>query len=123
MKLLIDMNLPPAWVRFLQEEGFEALHWSTAGDPRATDAAIMEWARHAGHVVFTHDLDFSALLAVTEATGPSVIQVRTQDVLPDAIGGDVVRVLRTHATELEQGAIISIDRVRSRVRILPIRRG
>ena len=63
MKLLIDMNLPPGWVRFLREEGFEALHWSTAGDPKATDAAIMEWARRAGHVVFTHDLDFSALLA------------------------------------------------------------
>jgi predicted nuclease of predicted toxin-antitoxin system len=76
----------------------------------------------AGRVRSLHDLDFSALLALTEATGPSVIQVRTQDVLPDAIGGDVVRVLRTHATELEQGAIISIDKVRSRVRILPIRR-
>ena len=106
----------------MQEEGFEALHWSTTGDPKATDATIMEWARQAGHVVFTHDLDFSALLAVTEATGPSVIQVRTQDVLPDAIGGDVVRILRTYARELEDGAIISIDRVRSRVRILPIRR-
>ena len=123
MKLLIDMNLPPAWLRFLQEEGFEALHWSTTGDPKATDATIMEWARQAGHVVFTHDLDFSALLAVTEATGPSVIQIRTQDVLPDAIGGDVVRVLRTYARELEDGAIISIDKIHSRVRILPIMRG
>ena len=123
MKLLIDMNLPPAWVRFLQEEGFEAFHWSTTGDPKATDATIMGWARQAGHVVFTHDLDFSALLAVTEARGPSVIQVRTQDVRPVAIGGDVVRVLRTYASELEDGAIISIDRTRSRVRILPIRRG
>lgn len=92
------MNLSPVWVRFLQEEGFEALHWSTVGDPKATDAA-------------------------TEATGPSVIQVRTQDVLPDAIGGDVVRVLRTHATELEQAAIVSVDKVRSRVRVQPIRRG
>lgn len=88
MKLLLDMNLPPAWVRFLQEEGFAALHWSTVGDSKATDATTMEWARRAGHVVVTHDLDFSALLAATEATGPSVIQVRTQDVLPDAIGGD-----------------------------------
>ena len=78
MKLVIDMNLTPAWVRFLQQEGFEALHWSTTGEPKATDATIMEWARQAGHVVFTHDLDFSALLALTEATGPSVIQVRTQ---------------------------------------------
>lgn len=32
-------------------------------------------------VAFTHDLDFSALLAATQATGPSIIQVRAEDVL------------------------------------------
>lgn len=122
MKLLVDMNLPPTWVGFLREEGFEALHWSTVGDPGATDATVMAWGRRGGYVVFTHDLDFSALLAATDAMGPSVIQVRTQDVLPEAIGGDVVRVLRTHSAELEQGAIVSLDKVRSRVRVLPIRR-
>lgn len=122
MKLLLDMNLPPRWVRFLQEEGFEAVHWSTVGDPTATDATVMEWARRGGYIVFTHDLDFSALLAATEATGPSVLQVRTQDVMPEAIGRDVVRVLRMRAVALEQGAIVSIDKVASRVRVLPIRR-
>lgn len=122
MKVLLDMNLTPGWVGFLQEQGFEAVHWSTVGNPRAIDASIMEWARRGGYVVFTHDLGFSALLAVTEATGPSVIQIRTQDVLPDAIGSDVVRILRTHADVLEQGAIVSIDKLTSRVRILPIRR-
>lgn len=46
----------------------------------------MNWAREREHVVFTHDLDFSAMLAATEAKGPSVLQVRSQDVLPRAIG-------------------------------------
>jgi len=72
--------------------------------------------------VITHDLDFSALLAYTEAVGPSVIQVRSQDVLPDAIGTDVVRVLREHHAALDQGAIVSIDELNSRVRVLPLRR-
>jgi predicted nuclease of predicted toxin-antitoxin system len=70
MRLLLDMNLSPSWVGFLRESGVEAVHWSTVGDPRASDATIMAWARHGGYVVFTHDLDFSALLAATEATGP-----------------------------------------------------
>ena len=122
MRLLLDMNLAPNWVGFLQEQGFEAVHWSTVGDPKASDATIMEWARRGGYVVFTHDLDFSALLAATEAIGPSVIQARTQDVLPEAIGGDVVQVLRTHAAALEEGAIVTVDKVTSRVRVLPIRR-
>ncbi len=43
----------------------------------------MDWARPSGYVVFTHDLDFGALLAASHAGGPSVIQVRAQDVLPD----------------------------------------
>jgi predicted nuclease of predicted toxin-antitoxin system len=103
-------------------ERFEAVHWSTTGKPGATDAAIMAWARDSGFVVVTHDLDFSALLASTEARGPSVIQVRTQDVLPDAVGSDVVRVLRDHRAALEEGAIVSIDELASRVRVLPIRR-
>jgi len=122
MKLLLDMNLSPLWVRFLEENGFEAIHWSTTGGPTATDAVIMAWARARGFVVVTHDLDFSAILTSTEAVGPSVIQVRTQDVLPDAIGSDVVRVLRDHSAALDEGAIVSVDELASRVRVLPIRR-
>jgi len=122
MKLLLDMNLSPTWVRFLEENGFEAVHWSTTGEPTAADAVIMAWARDRGFVVVTHDLDFSALLASTDAVGPSVIQVRTQDVLPEAVGSDVVRVLREHRTALDEGAIVSIDELASRVRVLPIRR-
>jgi len=122
MKLLLDMNLSPTWVRFLEENGFEAVHWSTTGEPTATDAVIMAWARNRGFVVVTHDLDFSALLASTEAVGPSVIQVRTQDVLPDAVGSDVVRVLRDHRAAQDEGAIVSIDELASRVRVLRIRR-
>ena len=114
------MNLPPAWVGFLNQHGIEAIHWSTVGNPRAPDAAIMEWVRNNGCVVFTHDLDFSALLAATAARGPSVIQVRTQNVLPTAIGDHVVQVLQAHAAEIDRGAIITIDRAAARVRILPI---
>jgi predicted nuclease of predicted toxin-antitoxin system len=122
MRILLDTNLPPRWVEFLQQEGFEAVHWSMVGDARAVDAVIMTWARKNGFVVFSHDLDFSALLAATEAKGPSVVQVRTQDVMPEAIGRDVVRVLRLREAEIEQGAVVSIDKVTSRVRVLPIRR-
>ncbi len=123
MKILLDMNLSPTWVGFLAQEGFEAVHWASVGSPTANDADIMEWARHRDHVVFTHDMDFSALLAVTGATGPSVLQVRAQDVLPAAIGRDVVRVLTLRAQAFSTGAIVTIDKVKARVRVLPIRRG
>jgi len=60
------------------------------------------------------------ILALAGAKGPSVLQVRTQSVLPESIGADVVRVLDTHATALEAGAIVTIDELGARVRVLPI---
>jgi predicted nuclease of predicted toxin-antitoxin system len=76
MRILLDMNLPPSWVGFLRQEGFEAIHWSEVGDPRASDSAIMTWAHDNAFVIFSHDLDFSALLAASHDVGPSVVQVR-----------------------------------------------
>jgi predicted nuclease of predicted toxin-antitoxin system len=82
MKILIDMNLSPTWVAFFALNGWEAIHWSAVGDPQATDRVIMQWARSNDAIVFTHDLDFGTILAVTQASGPSVLQVRANDVLP-----------------------------------------
>ena len=120
MKILVDMNLSPDWVAVLGSAGWETIHWSIVGDPRAEDTEIMAWARQQQHVVFTHDLDFGTLLALTNADGPSVIQVRTQDVTPQAIGSLVADTLRRFEKELERGALIVIDEVRARVRVLPL---
>ena len=57
MRLLVDVNLSPDWVEVLEQQGWQALHWSTVGDPRASDSVIMQWALANGYVVFTHDLD------------------------------------------------------------------
>ena len=80
----------------------------------------MRWAVTNRHVVFTHDLDFSALLALTGARGPSVVQVRTQAILPDSSGEVLLRVIAQYAGELERGAIVTVDLRRARVRLLPI---
>lgn len=122
MKVLLDMNLPPSWVKFLSDQGIEALHWSNVGDGRAPDSEILKWADKNDFTVFTHDLDFTTLLAITGASGPSVIQLRSQDVLPNAVGAQVVSVLSTYGPELESGALVTVDLISSRVRILPISR-
>lgn len=97
-----------------------AVHWSTVGDPHATDRTIMGWARERQYVVFTHDLDFGTLLALTQAEGPSVIQVRTQNVMPAYLERVVTGVLTTYASQLSEGALLTVDEGRARVRILPI---
>lgn len=122
MKLLIDMNLSPRWVEVFMAAGFDATHWFVIGDPRATDRSIMEWARSNGHIVFTHDLDFGAILAATRASGPSVIQIRADNVLPEEAGVTVIAAIRRFRDVLEQGALISVDPESARVRILPLGR-
>lgn len=81
----------------------------------------MAWAKKNGYLVFTHDLDFGTALALTQAEGPSIIQVRTQDVTPSAIGKLVVNSLRQFQLELEGGALVVLDEVCPRVRILPLK--
>jgi predicted nuclease of predicted toxin-antitoxin system len=62
--LVTDMNLSVEWVT---KHGWSAVHRCTVGDPSADDAVVMGWARANGSVVFTHDLDFGAMLARTQA--------------------------------------------------------
>ncbi|MFM7165115.1 MAG: DUF5615 family PIN-like protein [Planctomycetaceae bacterium] len=120
IQILIDMNLSPDWVDELAKHGWASTHWCSIGDPRATDREIMDWARNHNHVVFTHDQDFGAMLALTHAAGPSVIQVRGQNVLPDHLAPIVFAALKQHETDLASGAFVVVDESRSRVRVLPI---
>ena len=122
MKILIDMNLSPDWVAAFAEQEIEAVHWSTIGDPRAEDPEIIEFARAGNYIVFTHDLDFGTILALTQSGSPSVVQVRTQNISPSHLAKTVISILRKNGSMLEKGALIVVDEGRARVRILPLQR-
>jgi predicted nuclease of predicted toxin-antitoxin system len=81
---------------------------------------IMDYASANGLIVFTHDLDFGALLANRESRQPTVSQIRTQDVLPTATGGMVVRARNASRSQLEEGALVTVDPNRYRIRLLLI---
>ena len=118
--LLVDMNLAPEWIPALQKHGWQAVHWSNVGNPRASDREIMNWAATHHYVVFTHDLDFGTMLALTHEAGPSVLQVRAENIIPDHLEGPVVAALDQHESDLLAGALVVVDESRSRVRVLPI---
>jgi len=122
MRILIDMNLSPDWTAAFAAQGIEAVHWSSVGDPRAEDTEIMAYAQAGDYIVFTHDLDFGTILALTQAESPSVVQVRAQNILPSHLANTVVVILRSNQESLEQGALIVVDESRARVRILPLQR-
>ncbi|WP_072293772.1 DUF5615 family PIN-like protein [Nitrosovibrio sp. Nv17] len=120
MKLLVDMNLSPRWIGVLADAGIEVAHWSTLGANDAADSEIMAYANSHDYVVLTHDLDFGAILAATQGEKPSVVQIRAEDVSPDMIAKQVIAALRQMATELEDGALLTIEPNRTRLRVLPL---
>lgn len=120
MKLIVDMNLSPRWVNFFAAANIEAVHWSAIGAASAADSEIMAYAASGGFTIFTHDLDFGAILAVTHAGKPSVVQIRGGDVIPDAVAAPVISALRTLSGDIEKGALITIDPHKTRLHLLPL---
>lgn len=120
MKILIDMNLSPRWRGTLEKSGFEEVHWSDIGDPAAFDSVIMAYAATHDFVVLTSDLDFSAILAATGGRSPSVVQIRSGNLDPDNIADQILSALAQSADALREGALVTIDADRARLRLLPL---
>ena len=79
----------------------------------------MAFAAANDYVVLTNDLGFAAILASTHHKKPSVVQIRNEDLDPNAIGTQIVDALQRAQKELEAGAILTIDADRTRLRVLP----
>ena len=92
LRLLIDMNFSPSWVEVLNKAGYTATHWSNVG----------------------------ALLAATHAESPSVFQIRTDDVSPDALAPRAIALLDRFTSQLSSGALVVVDEMRERIRVLPL---
>jgi predicted nuclease of predicted toxin-antitoxin system len=121
VKLLVDMNLSPHWVNRLNAAALPAVHWSSVGRMDAADTEIMAYAAKYDYVVLTHDLDFSAILAATQGTKPSVVQIRSDNLSPEAIGEPLIAALQQMTPELEAGALVTVDPGRTRLHLLPLR--
>jgi predicted nuclease of predicted toxin-antitoxin system len=105
---------------FAQNRGLSgfSLVWARIG--KCTGCRIVRLARMQEAVVFTHDLDFGAMLALTGMESPSVFQIRTYVVTPGALGARAIGLLRLFEKELKEGALIVVDEFHERVRLLPL---
>ena len=120
MKILVDMNLSPKWVDYLSGNDIEAVHWSFIGSLDASDTEIFNYAKDNDFTIMTNDLDFGFILAFTHRRKPSVIQTRTDILVPEIIGSLVINAIKQLSSEIECGAIITIDLRKTRVSILPL---
>jgi predicted nuclease of predicted toxin-antitoxin system len=85
MKLLLDQGLPRSTPAWLSQAGIDAIHVAEIGLATATNANILQKAKTQGRVVVTLDADFHTLLALTQATSPSVIRIRLEKLRAQAL--------------------------------------
>ena len=62
------------------------------------------------------------ILASSKDRHPSVVQLRTENVVPEAVVQRVAETMTLVASDLAQGALVTIDPARHRVRLLPLTR-
>lgn len=73
-------------------------------------------------IVLTNDPDSGIAQATANTEKPSVVQIRGDDLRPASIGNQVVQALRQMQAELAEGALVTIDPKRTRLRLLPLRK-
>jgi predicted nuclease of predicted toxin-antitoxin system len=120
LKLLIDQGLPRLAAQELRRLGFDSVHTGEIGMAAAADHAILAYAQGEGRTVVTLDSDFHALLALSNARGPSVIRLRIEGLRGGELATLVKRVIESCEPDLSHGAMVTVDERSVRVRMLPL---
>ena len=120
MKLLLDQGLPRSSAELLRQKGLDAVHTGECGLSTAQDDAILAEGRSQGRTVVTLDSDFHTILALEEASGPSVIRVRWEGLRGSEMAELIGQVLKLCPDELELGAAVSVRPDGIRIRLLPM---
>ena len=120
MRFLLDQGLPRSTSRHLTAAGHDAVHVADIGLSAADDGAILERGRAEDRVVVTLDTDFHALLALSGAERPSVIRIRLEGLQAADVARVVAAAVEACAHDLENGAAVTVQAERIRLRRLPL---
>ncbi len=122
MKLLLDQGLSRTAAAELSALGWDVVHAGAIGMATASDQEILGKALAEGRVVVTFDADFHTILALGNASGPSVIRVRIEGLRGPELAVLIRRVTEACEQDLEGGAMVTVDERGVRVRALPVLR-
>ena len=119
-RVLLDQGLPRGAVPLLKQAGWHVVHTGDIGLMCATDRHIVEYAREEGLVIVTLDADFHAIIAVENASSPSVVRIRREGMKAHALASLLVEIWPAVSDQLQSGALVTIDDRSVRVRSIPI---
>ncbi len=120
MKLLLDQGLPRSASSLLTQQGLDTIHVSEIGMWAAEDSEIMQKAQADNRVVVTLDADFHSILALNNFSSPSVIRIRIERLRALALTQLIIDVIARSKEDLEQGAAVTVEPNRIRIRRLPL---
>jgi predicted nuclease of predicted toxin-antitoxin system len=85
----------------------------------AADDEILAWSA-TGAIVVTLDADFHAILAVSGASGPSVIRLRIQGLRAPELTALIEKVVAEFQKDLQGGCLITVKAHKTTCHRLPI---
>jgi predicted nuclease of predicted toxin-antitoxin system len=122
MRFIADMGVSWRVVEWLRANGHDAIHLREQQLHRLPNGGIFAKAANEQRVILTWDLDFTEIVALSGTQLVSAVVFRLLNTRSENVIRRLARVLAESAKDLEEGAIISVEDSRHRVRLLPIGR-
>ncbi len=120
MRFLADMGVPGGVVVKLRQGGHDAVHLREQGLQRLPDEEIFQKAVAENRVLLTFDLDFSEIVALSGNENVGIVVLRLRNTRANHVMARLEKVLAESSDALEEGAVISVEEHRHRIRRLPI---
>ena len=120
MRFLADMGVPASVVTELRRMGHEAVHLREQDLQRLQDEEVLQKTIAENRILLTFDLDFSEIVALSGNQRVGVVLFRLRNTRADHVMERLEKILAESSDALEQGAVVTVEEHRHRVRRLPI---
>ena len=119
-RFLVDEDLPRSFAPALREAGFDTQDVRGVGLRGCSDAEVFARAQAEDRVLLTADLGFANALAFPAGSHAGIVVARVPNEMPVAdVTRTILSALRDFADEELAGAIVIVERHRTRIRRHP----